>query len=129
MSTNTSYINIEPQGDALHAHNQIIELADQLASRSQWTLFLAMFVLWLLVSAFAVRYMVMKRDESNEALLSSEQRRVDIIRELSTEKERMAQDYARRLEEIVRQQAENNQRMIGALEGIQRAMERKAEHA
>lgn len=96
--TNTQIIDGIPMPSTDH----VIAVTEQISAWSQWTLFLAMFVLWLLCSAFAVRFMVYKLTESNERLLKAKEDESLLIRQLHQEKTQLSADYANRLEQLVK---------------------------
>lgn len=115
------YITItEPLGTM---PNEVLKLADQLAAKSLWELLLWFILLWITASGWAVWFMSKKREEFNERLIKAEESRAQIIRELSHEKELLAAEYSRRLEEIVKQQVESQHRLVMALESIERTLE------
>ena len=104
---------------------QIVSLSDQLSNRSQWTLFIMMFILWLAVTGFAVRYMVAKLNQSNEKLIASEIEKSGIVRDLSNDRFKQADTYSSRLEGIVKEltdaankMTETTNRMAAAIDKL-----------
>lgn len=102
--------------------NEVIQTVDILSNKSQWSLFLLMFVGWIAVSGFAIRYMVTKRDESNEKLLASEQEKVDLMRKLSEERDALHKAHADKLEGFVRDTISVQHQMIAALDRLEKAV-------
>ena len=109
----------------------IVNLADQLSGKSQWSLFMLMFILWLGVSGFAIRYMVMKRDESNDKLLKSEGEKTEQAKACSAEKEVIYKMCVDRLEGLLKEStaahyksAESNSNVAEVLGRFERLIEK-----
>lgn len=102
--------------------NEFVNTVDVLSTKSHWTLFLFMFAGWILVSVFSIRYMVTKRDESNEKLLASEQEKVDLIRKMSEERDLLHKSHADKMENLVRDLVSVQHQMIAALDRLEKAV-------
>lgn len=102
--------------------NEALQTVDTLSTKSQWSLFLLMFGGWIAVSGFAIRYMVTKRDESNEKLLASEQEKVDLMRKMSEERDALHKAHADKMENLVRDLVGVQHQMIAALDRLEKAV-------
>lgn len=95
--------------------NEIINTADALAGKSPWTWVLTSFVGWIVATAFMVHYMINKRDETADKLLTSEREKVDLLLKLQAEKEQIHKDYHVRNEQLVRDMITVQHEMVTAL--------------
>lgn len=82
--------------------NEIINTADALAGKSPWTWVLTSFVGWIVATAFMVKYMINKRDETADKLMASEREKVDMLLKLQAEKEQIHKENYARYEHLVR---------------------------
>lgn len=110
----------------------LINTADHLASKSPWVWVLVMFIVYLFGAWFAVRYLVVKRDEGNDKLLKAEQEKVVMMEAMMKEREALHREYndkshvmSKDILTAVHDANANFRRVTEVLERIDRALEKR----
>jgi hypothetical protein len=105
--------------------NEIINTADALAGKSPWAWVLTSFVGWIVATSFIVRYMITKRDETADRLLTSERDKVDLLMKVQHEKEAIHKEYHMHNEQLVRDMITVQHEMVTALNKLTDEVKRK----
>jgi flagellar biosynthesis/type III secretory pathway M-ring protein FliF/YscJ len=111
---------------------ELLQTADHLASKSPWVWVLLMFMIYLLGAWFAVRYLVIKRDEGNDKLLNAEQEKVKMMEAMMKDRESLHREYNEKSHTMskdiltaVHDANANSRRVTEVLERIDRALEKR----
>lgn len=95
--------------------NELVNTSTELASKSPWAWLIIMFLGWLLVSAYGIRYTTRRLEESSARLLSEYETRMRLVQELMQKKEELHVAHASRLENIIRDQLQGQHELSRAL--------------
>ncbi len=81
---------------------QLLTASDQLSQRGPWSLFILMFILWLIASGFAIKWAMNKGESTYNKLLESEKEKLKLATDFCATSLLASNGYSTRLEEIVK---------------------------
>jgi len=100
----------------------LIQTSAEVANQSPWAWLIGMFIGWLGVSAYGIKYTTKRLEESSAKLLASEQEKVNLMRTLTEEKDALHKAHYDELMKIIRDQTLVSQQMVSALDKLEKAI-------
>ena len=103
--------------------NELINTSAQLADKSPWAWLIFLFLSWIVMSAYGLRYTVKRLEEASVRVSEIQNEKVALVVQMSKEREELHQAQTVRLEGLIREHLSTQLKVVEILNRLERAIE------
>lgn len=104
--------------------NELINTSAQLADKSPWAWLIFLFLSWIVMSAYGLRYTVKRLEEAAQRISVVEGEKVTLVLQMSKDREELHVAHTTRLENLIREHLSTQLKVVEILNRLERAIER-----